>query len=75
MPALFMGSPARIKNGIAMSVNMSSPVKNCKGAIERRPTPLPIRRSPTTPAIPNVNPIGTPITNIAKNTIRTETII
>ena len=43
MPPLFMISPAKMKKGMAIRVNMSRPEKYCRGAMEKRVTPDPMR--------------------------------
>lgn len=73
MPDLFMISPAKMKKGIAMSVNISKPEKYCRGAIEKKAAPEPMRKSPASPASPMVKPIGTPSARRVKNTTATDT--
>jgi hypothetical protein len=64
-----------MKKGIARRVNMSKLEKYWRGAIDRREVSRELRYRPTTPAIPNVNPMGTPSTRRVKNTTVTAMIM
>ena len=60
IPVRFMISPARMKNGMAMRVSISNPLKNWSGAMVNMATSFAIMYIPTRLATPMVNPIGIP---------------